>query len=126
MSQAAKRKTVEEAEPVRVLGRGLRAARGVRMTPRTVREAAGKTQVEVGRATGMDQADVSRLENRVDFSDCQVATLERYVQALGGELELVARFGDKRIALVGAQPAEAKAAPANKALQRTGRKTSHR
>jgi transcriptional regulator with XRE-family HTH domain len=96
------------------------------MTPRTVREATGKTQVEVGRATGMDQADVSRLENRVDFSDCQVATLKRYVQALGGELELVARFGDKRIALVGAQATEAKAAPANKALQRTGRKAPHR
>jgi len=126
MSQPTKRKVFEEADPVRVLGRGLRAARGVRMTPRTVREASGKTQVEVGRATGMDQADVSRLESRGDFSDCQVATLERYVQALGGELELVARFGDKRIVLAGAQPLEAKVTPANKALQRTGRKATHR
>lgn len=126
MSQAVRKRTTEQTEPVRVLGRGLRAARGVRMTARMVREASGKTQVVVAEATGMDQADVSRLENRTDFSDCQVATLERYVEALGGELEVVARFGDKRIVLVGVQDSRPKAIPPNKALQRTGRKAPRR
>ncbi len=73
------------------------------MTARMVREAAGKTQVAVAEASGMDQADVSRLEGRTDMSGCQVATLKRYVEALGGELELVARFGDSRIVLVGVE-----------------------
>jgi hypothetical protein len=49
----------------------------------------------------MDQADVSRLEGREDFDDCQVSTLQRYVAALGGQLELVAAFGDKKIILTG-------------------------
>lgn len=125
MTQAAKRKTSEE-EPVRVLGRGLRAARGVRMTLRGVREASGRTQVAVAEESGMDQSDISRLENRTDFSDCQVATLQRYVEALGGQLELVARFGEKRLTLVGMAIASSAAKPANKALQRTGRKASRR
>jgi transcriptional regulator with XRE-family HTH domain len=68
---------------------------------RTVREAAGKTQIEVAETSRMDQADVSRLERREDFADCQVSTLQRYVAALGGQLELVAAFGDKKIILTG-------------------------
>ncbi len=115
----------EEREPVRVLGRGLRAQRGVHLTLRGLREAAGRTQVEVSQASSMDQGDVSRLENRQDFDDCQVATLQRYITALGGRLELVAAFGDKRIVVAGS-PAAAGGTPANKALQRTGRKAPRR
>lgn len=126
MSQAARRKTAQEGEPVRVLGRGLRAARGIRMTLRTVREAAGLTQVAVAERTGMDQSDVSRLENRTELSDCQVATLQRYVDALGGQLELVARFDEKRIGLVGVERPETVEKPASKALRRTGRKAPRR
>lgn len=57
---------------------------------RTLREATGKAQVDVANDTHMDQADISRLENREDFDDCQVSTLRRYVAAIGGQLELVA------------------------------------
>jgi predicted transcriptional regulator len=95
--------------------------RDARRTLRTVREATGKTQVDVARESQIDQADVSRLEGRVDFDDCQVATIRRYLAAIGGQLELVARFGNKRIVLVGAPRATA-TVPANKASQRTGRK----
>ena len=126
MSQSAKRTPPPEAEPVRVLGRGLRAAQGVRLTLRTLREAVGKTQVEVARDSQIDQADVSRLEGRTNLDDCQVATLQRYVAALGGHLELVARFGDKRISLVGVEPDTRQGPPANKALQRAGRKSTRR
>ena len=125
MTQSARRRAEPEVEPVRVLGRGLRAARGVHLTLRTLRDAVGKTQVDIAKQSQIDQADVSRLESRSDFEDCQVATLRRYVQALGGSLELVAQFGDKRIAIVGIQTQTA-AKPANKALQRTGRKPSRR
>lgn len=124
MTQAARRPSDPEDEPVRVLGRGLRAARGVRLGLRSLRDASGKTQVDVASASEMDQADVSRLESRADFDDCQIATLRRYVEALGGSLELVARFGDKRISIAGNEAQATK--PANKALQRTGRKASRR
>lgn len=99
MKRSAQR--VVEHEPVRVLGRGLRAQRGVRLTLRALREAAGKTQVQVAASAQMDQSDVSRLEGRSDFEDCQVATLRRYLKALGGDLELVSTFGNKRITVVG-------------------------
>jgi hypothetical protein len=85
-----------------VLGRGIHARRGVRMSLRALRTAVGGTQVEIAEATGMAQGDVSRLENRANLEECQLATLRRYVEALGGKLEIVAVLGDKRIILVGA------------------------
>ena len=101
MSQATKVRRERDVEPVRVLGRGLRAQRGVHLTMRTVREAVDKTQAAVAQAAQMDQSDVSRLESRETFGECQVSTLERYIAALGGQLELVAAFGDKKIILTG-------------------------
>jgi hypothetical protein len=65
----------------------------------------------------MNQADVSRLESREDFGDCQVSTLQRYVSALGGRLQLLATFGDKKIELAGVE--RGRETPANNELQRT-------
>jgi hypothetical protein len=126
MKHSAQRSLPPDVEPVRVLGRGLRAARGVRLTLKTIREATGKTQVLVADDAQMDQGDISRLEGRIEFDDCQIATLRRYIEALGGKLDLVAAFGDKRITIVGVEPTTAKAKPANSALQRTGRKAPRR
>ena len=47
------------------------------------------------------QADISRLEGRESLDDSQVSTLQRYVAALGGRLDVVAVFGDKKIILTG-------------------------
>lgn len=113
MRQASRPRDETETEPVRVLGRGLRARRGVHLALRTLREAAGKTQAQVAETSGIDQADVSRLESRESFEDCQVSTLRRYLAALGGQLELVAVFGDKRIVLAGV-PEPLGRAPADK------------
>jgi hypothetical protein len=125
MSTAAKRRNITESEPVRILGRGLRAQRGVHLTIRAVREAVGKTQVDVAAESAMDQSDVSRLEGREDFEDCLVSTLRRYVAALGGQLEMVASFGDKKIILTGSQTSSA-GGPADKVLQRTRRRPARR
>lgn len=125
MTQSAKRRVGSGVEPVRVLGRGLRAAKGIHLTLRTLRDAAGKTQVDVARLSQIDQADISRLESRPHFEDCQVATLRRYVEALGGSLELVASFGDKRIAISGVET-QAATSSADKGAQRTSRKTARR
>ena len=125
MTQSAKRRPEADAEPVRVLGRGLRAARGVHLSLRALRDAVGKTQVDIAKQSQMDQADISRLESRSDFEDCQVATLRRYVEALGGSLELVAQFGDKKIALSGVH-AETPTRPANKPLKQTAARRRNR
>lgn len=63
-----------------------------------LREAAGKKQVEVAEATGISQAQISRFETREDHL---ISTLRKYVEALGGELDVVAHFGDKSIRLRG-------------------------
>jgi hypothetical protein len=118
MSHATKRKIEIQEEPVRVLGRGLRAQRGVHLTLRTLREAAGKTQVDVTGVSQMDQADISRLEGRESFDDCQVSTLQRYLSAIGGRLELVAAFGDKRIVVTGVHAGPSGWSAANKPLKR--------
>lgn len=65
---------------------------------RELREAAGKTQADVAEVAEMTQAELSKVERREDHL---VSTLRRYVEALGGELEVVAVIGNKRIALTG-------------------------
>jgi transcriptional regulator with XRE-family HTH domain len=125
VSQASKRRPESDAKPVRILGRGLRAQRGVHLTLRALREGAGKTQVEVRESSRIDQADISRLEARETFDEYQVSTLQRYVSALGGELELLAVFGDKKIILTGAHTTRLADAPAA-APQRTGRRSPRR
>ncbi len=65
---------------------------------RAVRELVGKTQAELADATGTSQGEVSTAERRHDHL---VSTLRRYVEALGGELEVIARFGDKSVRLRG-------------------------
>jgi hypothetical protein len=69
----------------------------------------------------MDQADISRLEGRTAFDDCMVSTLQRYIEALGGQLQLVAAFGDKRIILAGVRADSSDVTPAHKPLTRGGR-----
>jgi plasmid maintenance system antidote protein VapI len=66
------------------------------VTMRELRALAGKSQVEVAEAMGVAQAEVSRLEGR---ADTRLSTIERYVKALGGEVEVVAKFGDRSLRL---------------------------
>jgi DNA-binding transcriptional regulator YiaG len=66
------------------------------MDLRTLREVLKITQEELARITEMTQSEVSRLERRPDH---KISTLRRLIEALGGELELIANFGDKRVRL---------------------------
>jgi predicted transcriptional regulator len=65
---------------------------------RRVRDLLGKTQEEIAAALQMRQSTLSQQEARHDH---KVSTLRRYVETLGGELEIVARFGDKSVRLSG-------------------------
>ncbi len=68
------------------------------MDLREMRESTGKTQQDLAPLLEMTQSVLSKTERREDH---RVSTLRRYVQALGGELEVIANFGDKRIRLRG-------------------------
>jgi transcriptional regulator with XRE-family HTH domain len=66
---------------------------GRRFDLRSLRAALGKTQEVIARTAKMAQGDVSRLESREDI---KLSTLMRYAKALGGELEVVVRVGDRK------------------------------
>ena len=54
-----------------------------------IRMLAGKSQSELARILGIKQPGVSKLEQQ---DDIQVSTLMKIVEALGGELHIIARF----------------------------------
>lgn len=56
-----------------------------------LRERRGVTQEQVAASLGTSRPNVSRIERETDV---RMSTLQRYVEALGGRLELVARFPD--------------------------------
>ena len=65
-----------------------------------LRHARELTQATLAEAMECGQDEVSKLERRADML---VSTLRRYVEAMGGSLEIVARFpdGEVRIASLG-------------------------
>lgn len=54
-----------------------------------LRKAVQKTQTQMAETLGVRQDSISRMENR---SDMLLSTLRRYVEGMGGTLELVAQF----------------------------------
>jgi transcriptional regulator with XRE-family HTH domain len=62
------------------------------MTLRDLRKARDLTQVRMAELLGVGQENISRLEGRADML---LSTLRSYVQAMGGSLDLVARFPDR-------------------------------
>jgi hypothetical protein len=56
-----------------------------------LRQARHLTQVAMARRLRSTQAQVSKLERRADM---YVSSLRGYIEALGGDLEIVARFPD--------------------------------
>ena len=61
-------------------------------TLKDLREAFAHTQVELAQSLGVGQDTISRIERRTDML---LSTLRRYVEAMGGRLELVARFPNR-------------------------------
>lgn len=84
----------ERAE--RVKGRAQAELRA--MTLRELREEVGRTQTELAELAEVTQSALSRIERR---EDNPIEALRRYVEALGGELEVVAVIGNKRVKLLG-------------------------
>jgi len=72
------------------------AAELVEMSLADLRRELGVTQVELAEAAEMTQGQISSLEHRTDHL---VSTLRRCVQALGGDIEVIAVVGDRRVKL---------------------------
>ena len=61
-----------------------------------VRRTQHLTQVEVAELMHVTQSRVSRLE-KGELDATELGTLRKYVEALGGQLRLVADFGDEHV-----------------------------
>jgi DNA-binding Xre family transcriptional regulator len=59
-----------------------------------LRQLAGKSQRELAAIIGIKQPSLAKLEKQ---SDMQVSTLQKIIEALGGELDLIARFPKRSI-----------------------------
>jgi Helix-turn-helix domain len=68
----------------------------LRMSLRELRAYTGRTQVEAAGENEMTQSELSRLERREDFL---LSTLRRYVDSLGGTLEVRVMLGSSEIKL---------------------------
>ena len=62
------------------------------MALRELRKAHHRTQTNMAKKLGITQDGVSRLEKR---SDLLLSTLRNYVEAMGGNLTLIAEFPDR-------------------------------
>ena len=60
-------------------------------TLREIRKAREYSQVTLAEVLGMNQGDLSKLER---LSDAYLSTIRRYIEAMGGTLELIATFPD--------------------------------
>jgi transcriptional regulator with XRE-family HTH domain len=61
-------------------------------TLRQLRDVRKRSQEEIAKRLGVKQAAVSKLERRTDM---YVSTLRSLIEAMGGELDIVARFPDR-------------------------------
>jgi DNA-binding XRE family transcriptional regulator len=62
------------------------------LTLAELREARRRSQAELAKKLGVQQSAVSRIERRADM---YLSTLTGMVEAMGGTLEIIARFPDR-------------------------------
>lgn len=63
-----------------------------------VRKQHGLTQHDLASALHVSQARISKMEQG-ELNRTELSTIQRYVEALGGKLEIIADFGDERLVL---------------------------
>jgi transcriptional regulator with XRE-family HTH domain len=83
--------SLPEAERARIEARA-RELIAEEMSLQELRKAIGKTQAAVAKKLKVGQEAISKLETR---SDMYISTLRGVLKAMGGELELIARFPDR-------------------------------
>lgn len=87
----------EAAEAHRLLGDEIaKRLDAKRATLSEIRRAVGLTQRQLAESLGMEQGDVSKLERRQNL---HLTTLTRFIEATGGQLRIIAVYGDTEVAL---------------------------
>jgi transcriptional regulator with XRE-family HTH domain len=86
------------AERVAEIADGLRLAAGLT----ALREQAGLSQRDVARLLGVSQPRIAAIEKSRNVT---IDVLEQYVEAVGGQLEVTVRKGNRKFALVASRPA---------------------
>jgi predicted transcriptional regulator len=66
------------------------------LTPKELRQDLAVTQTELAEQAEMTQSELSRLESRADH---RVSSLRRYIEALGGEIDITAVIAGRRVKL---------------------------
>jgi predicted transcriptional regulator len=61
-----------------------------------IRQGYGLDQSALAERLKVSQSRISRIE-RGELDRTEISTVRSYIEALGGEVEIVARFGDERI-----------------------------
>lgn len=56
----------------------------------------GRSPAQLAEALDVPQSQISRIEHQAEL---YISTLARYLEAMGGHLELVGVFGDERVPL---------------------------
>jgi DNA-binding XRE family transcriptional regulator len=74
-----------------------------------LRDAQNITQVELAKRLNIDQSAVSKIEHRTDM---YLSTLSDVIRAMGGELELTARFPSGDVHILALTGSETKSEPA--------------
>jgi predicted transcriptional regulator len=77
-------------------------------TLRQVREARERSQEAVGQLLHIKQAAVSKLERRTDM---YLSTLRGYIEAMGGKLEIIARFPNQAVRITQFEALDAEKRP---------------
>ena len=77
-------------------------------TLRQLREARERSQVEMAEKLHIKQAAVSKLERRTDM---YLSTLRGYIEAMGGKLEIIARFPDRAVRIMQFQALDPESRP---------------
>jgi len=86
----------DEAEVAAYKEEALAEVRAYRLAE--VRQEHGLTQTDLAERLHITQTAVSKIE-RGELARSELSTIRKYVEALGGRLEIVADFGDERLVL---------------------------
>jgi|SRR5687768_11218127 DNA-binding XRE family transcriptional regulator len=89
---------------------------------RDLRKAHELTQISIAKTLGLGQEGISRIEKR---SDLLISTLRSYVEALGGQLFLVAKFPDRPLVHLSGLAAMSKTPPSAGRRATSGKASKH-
>ena len=92
--KSVKNARLDAAALARVKARAEREIKA--LTLKELRQDLAVTQSALAELAQMTQSELSRLESRADH---RVSSLRRYVEALGGEIEITAVIGGRRVKL---------------------------